>query len=71
MTYNTPFPKQAPWFIYGPYQANGHWFVGYVVASGRLHLETTDNLEVFQSEQDARDYFNEVDYGLAHANATT
>ena len=69
MTYNTPFPKQAPWFIYGPYKApNGNWYCGYVVANGQLAM-SGDTLAGHSSFEDCQAYFNTVDHGLAHANA--
>ena len=68
MRYNIPYPKQAPWFIYGPYHApNGKWLAGYVCKSGQLDLDTTKQ---FDTEAECIAYHKSVDYGLAHSNAT-
>lgn len=73
MAYHIPYPKQAPWFIYGPYLApDGLWRVGYVVANGQLHLGNGpgDYSEAFKTRAGAIACFEANDYGLEHSNAT-
>ena len=70
MTYNTPFPKQAPWFIYGPYFPPAkRWYCGYVVANGRLAMSGDHVPEGFATEAECQAWFIAHDHGLAHANA--